>query len=293
MDNIRGGALMVLAMAGFTLEDTFIKQLSGSLPVGQIMILLGAGGALVFAVLSLRRGDALFSGDFMKRPVLMRNLGEVIAAVGYINAIALIPLSSAAAILQATPLCVTLGAALFLREEVGWRRWSAIVIGFIGVLMIIRPGLEGFRPASLFAVLGVAGLALRDLSTRAIPSSVSTLQVSSYAFAILVPTGIVLLALSGGGAMPTAINWLYLFAAMAFGVCGYYAIVAAMRIGEVSFVTPFRYTRLIFSLILGMIVFAERPDLLTYLGALLIIVSGLYSILREQRLARRAAPPIR
>ena len=142
---------MVLAMAGFALEDTFIKFLAIDLVVGQILAMMGLAGALIFGALSLWQGDGLFSSDLVRKPVLMRNLGEMIGAFGYITALALVPLSTVAAILQATPLVVTLGAALFMGETVGWRRWAAIVVGFIGVLMIIRPGLDGFQPASLFA----------------------------------------------------------------------------------------------------------------------------------------------
>lgn len=289
MDNIRGSALMVLAMAGFALEDTFVKLLSANLPVGQILIMMGIGGTVIFGAASLWQRDNLISRDFFLAPVMLRNLGELVGAFGYITALTLIPLSSVAAILQATPLFVTLGAAMFMGEQVGWRRWSAIGVGFFGVLMIIRPGLEGFQPASLFAVIGVAGLALRDLSTRAIPASVSSMQLSGYAFAIVILTGLVLLTISGGATTPTPLNWLHLAGTIVFGVLGYYAIVAAMRIGDVSAVSPFRYTRLIFSLIIGMTVFGERPDLMTYTGAALIIASGLYSILRERRLSKGAA----
>ncbi|MEO3417302.1 DMT family transporter [Roseovarius sp. CAU 1744] len=289
MDNIRGSALMVLAMAGFALEDTFIKFVSADLPVGQILFMMGIGGAVIFGAISVLKGDRFVSRDFLVTPVLLRNLGEMIAAFGYITALTLIPLSTVAAIIQATPLCVTLGAALFMGEQVGWRRWSAIVVGFFGVLLIIRPGLEGFQPASLFAVIGVAGLALRDLSTRVVPPSVSSMQLSGYAFATVILIGLALLVIDGGAVQPSATNWLQLGAMIFFSVVGYYAIVAAMRIGDVSAVTPFRYSRLVFSLILGIAIFGEQPDWLTYTGAALIIGSGLYSILRERRLARVVA----
>lgn len=289
MDNIRGSALMVLAMAGFALEDTFIKFLAADLVVGQILFMMGIGGALVFGVFSLARGDRLFSRDFLMTPVLLRNLGEMIAAFGYITALTLIPLSSVAAIIQATPLCVTLGAALFMGEQVGWRRWSAIVVGFIGVLLIIRPGLEGFQPASLFAVIGVAGLALRDLSTRKTAATVSSMQISCYAFAMVILIGAVLLFLDGGATQPSTKNWVQLGFMLLFSVVGYYAIVAAMRIGDVSSIMPFRYSRLLFSLIIGISIFGERPDWLTYTGAALIIGSGFYSILRERRLLKSTA----
>lgn len=293
MENLRGAAMMVAAMAAFAIEDMFIKTLSADIPTGQILMMLGAGGALVFGVLAARRGTRLLSPVLLTRPVLLRNLGEVIGTMGFVTAIALTPLSSASAILQALPLAVTLGAALFMGATVGWRRWSAILVGFAGVLLIIRPGLEGFEPASLFALQGVVGLAIRDLATRAVPREIGAMQLSAYAFALIVPTGLVLLLVQGDSLIaPRPGQWGQFAGALTLGIVGYYAIVGAMRLGEVAVVTPFRYSRLIFAIIIGMTVFGERPDTPTLAGAALIVGSGLYTLLREARLharARRAA----
>lgn len=289
MENLRGAAMMVAAMAAFAIEDMFIKRLSVDISTGQILMMLGAGGALVFGLLASRRGARLFSPVLLTRPVLLRNLGEVIGTMGFVTAIALTPLSSASAILQATPLAVTLGAAVFMQEAVGWRRWSAILVGFAGVLLIIRPGLEGFEPASLFAVQGVIGLAIRDLATRAVPREIGAMQLSAYAFGLLVPTGLVLLLVQGHSlTTPLPAQWGQFAGALVLGIVGYYSIVAAMRLGEVAVVTPFRYSRLIFAIIIGVTVFGERPDSLTLTGAALIVGSGLYTLLREAHLHRRA-----
>ncbi|MEI4261939.1 DMT family transporter [Roseovarius sp. D0-M9] len=287
MDNLRGSLLMVLAMAGFAAEDLFVKLLSQDLPVGQILMMLGAAGCAVFAVATRAQGTRLISPVLLTRSVMLRNLGEIIAAVSYVTALALADLSTVSAILQATPLAVTLGAALFMGAQVGWRRWSAILVGLLGVLMIVRPGFEAFDMSSIFAVVAVGGLAIRDLATRAIPTSVSSMQLSCYAFGTMVPTGAVLLMFHGQAAMPEPIAWAYLFGAMVFGVMGYYFIVGAMRVGEIAAVTPFRYARLLFALILGMTLLGERPDLWTLIGAAIIIASGLYTLIREQRIARR------
>jgi len=287
MENLRGSVLMVLAMAGFALEDMFIKRLAEAMPVGQIIMAIGLGGAAIFAAICARRGRRLFTRDLLARPVLLRNTGEMAGTMCFVTAIALTPLSSASAILQATPLAVTLGAALFLGEPVGWRRWSAILVGFAGVLMVVRPGLAGFAPASLFAVGAVIGLALRDLATRAVPAAISSMQLSAYAFATLVPTGAILLAFGEGAVMPAAVQLRDLGLALGCGVAAYYAIVAAMRVGEVAVVTPFRYTRLVFALVIGVAVFAERPDAWTLAGAAVIVASGLYTLMREARLGRR------
>lgn len=289
MDNLRGSLLMVLAMAGFAIEDMFIKQLSGNLPVGQILVLLGLGGGLIFVALAFWRGVALWSRDLLHRAVILRNVGEVIGTIGFVTALALTPISSASAILQATPLAVTLGAALFLGEKVGWRRWSAIAVGFCGVLLVIRPGLEGFQPASLFAVQGVIGLAMRDIATRMVPVSISSMQLSTYAFATLIPTGLVMLAVTPAPAvMPDAGDMLRLAGAIGIAVLAYSAIVAATRFGEIAVVAPFRYSRLVFALIVGALVFGERPDMLTLTGATIIVGSGLYTLMRETSMRRHA-----
>lgn len=293
MDNLRGAILMVLAMLGFAIEDSFIKMMGNALPVGQILMMLGIGGSAVFAVVVLLQKRALFERDMLAPPVLTRAVGEILGTMCFISAIVFTPLSTASAILQATPLVVTLGAALFLGEAVGWRRWAAIIVGFIGVLMIIRPGLEGFSPLSLFAVGGVFGLAIRDISTRKISKSLSSMQLSFLGFLVLIPAGLLMLTVTGQPLAPLdARLWALILASIAIGVFAYYGIVAAMRVGEVSFVTPFRYSRLIFAMIIGVSFFGERPDTLTILGGIVIVASGIYTVIRERKhhLKPRAVP---
>ena len=287
MENLRGSALMVAGMLGFALEDMFIKMMAGALPVGQILMLLGLGGGIVFAMMSVARGERLLSPDFHHRAVIARNLGEVIGTAGFITAVALSPLATASAVLQANPLLVTLGAAVFFAEPVGWRRWSAICVGLFGVLLVIRPGAEGFTPLSLFAVLGTIGLAARDLASRRVPRSISSLKLSTYAFLILVPVGYLMVVVAGEALVwPSTVNSLRLLAAIGVGVAGYWALTAATRMGEISVIAPYRYTRLVFALFVAYFAFGERPDLLTYIGAAIIVGSGIYTLLREARLRR-------
>ena len=289
MENLRGAALMTAAMAGFAVEDMFIKWISVHLPTGQILMLLGLGGAVIFGAWALMRGDRLLSRDLLAWPVALRNTGEMIGTLGFISAIILTPISSASAILQANPLAVTLGAALFLGERVGWRRWTAILVGFAGVLMIVRPGLDGFEATSLLAVVGVIGLAIRDIATRLVPRSITSRQLSTYAFALLVPTGALLSAALGTPAQPvTGQTWALLAGMLVMAVLAYAALVAAMRMGDVSVITPFRYSRLIFAMLIGVVVFGERPDGMTLAGSALIMAAGLYTLMREARLARAA-----
>lgn len=289
MDNLRGAVLMTVAMFLFALEDMFIKLMAGAMPTWQIVLSLGLGGSAIYAVLILLRGQSLFTRQYLSFPVFMRCLGELIGTTGFVTALAYTPISSASAILQATPLAVTLAAAIFMREPVGWRRWSAIIIGFFGVLLVVRPGMEGFNALSLFAVIGVIGLALRDISTRGVHGLVSTYQLSFLAFLTLIPTSLMLgLVTRHVPVVPDVTLWGLIIGSIVFAALSYYAIVAAMRIGEVSFVTPFRYSRMLFALLVGFFVFGERPDAMMLLGAAIIVASGIYTVLRERKLRIRA-----
>ncbi len=291
MENVRGSMLMVAAMAGFALEDMLIKQMAAALPMGQVLALIGCGGTVVFSTLTLAGGRPLLSPALLSRAVVLRNLGEMIASVSFVAALVLSTLSSASAILQATPLAVTLGAALFLGESVGWRRWTAVVVGFAGVLLIIQPGLAGFTPASLLAVVAVAALAVRDLASRAVPSDITSAQLAAWAFASIIPAGLALMLVMGTPpAMPAAPDMARLGAVFVVGGGGYYALVGATRTGEVSVVVPFRYTRLVFAMIIGGLVFGERPNALMLSGAALIVGTGLYTIWRG-RSALSKPPP--
>lgn len=285
MDNLRGALLMTLSMLGFAFEDMLIKLMADALPTWQIIGMLGAGGAMVFGLLTVVRREALFNRAFFNRAVLLRNLGELIGTIGYVTAITLTPISSASAILQVTPLAVTLGAALFLGEPVGWRRWSAILIGFSGVILVIRPGFEGFNALSLITLVGVFGLAMRDLATRRVPRSTSSFQLSFLAFAALVPATAILSLISDQPPVaPTPRLWALMAAALTMTTLAYYAIVAAMRVGEVSFVTPFRYSRLLFAMVIGVFIFHEALDAPMLIGSVIIVGSGIYTVWRERRM---------
>ncbi|MDF1854104.1 DMT family transporter [Pseudooceanicola sp.] len=287
MDNLRGIFLVILSMALFSVEDLWIKQLTVSLPTGQVIGMLGMGGMVMFA-LAARFGRSPLWHPAMRHPsFILRTASEAVAAVCFITSLSLVPLSTVAAVFQATPLAITLGAALFLGESVGWRRWSAICVGFVGVLIIIRPGVQGFQPQALLVLGAVLAIAARDLASRHLPAALSSVTVSFYGFAALIVAAPFLLLLTG--ATPVAMvqpDPLRLLGAVLFGTSGYYTIVLATRVGDASAIMPFRYARLVFSLIIGMVVLAERPDALTLLGAAIIIASGLYTYLRERRLAR-------
>ncbi|MDP2581727.1 DMT family transporter [Shimia thalassica] len=292
MNNIQGILLVVFAMAGFTIEDMFIKQLSDPLPTSQILIWLGLGSSLIFAALAVLRGDRILAPEAWKTLPLIRAAGEAVAAMAFASALALVDISTVAAVFQALPLVITMGAALFLGEKVGWRRWTAIGLGFIGVLLIIRPGMAGFDPATLLVLIAVFAIVVRDLVTRRLDPSISSYVVSMQGFASMVVAGLVMMPFTTKAAGVIGSSEAAMFAgAILFGALGYWGIVTAMRLGEASVVAPYRYSRLLFSIIIGVVVFGERPDLPTLAGAALIIGSGLYTFLRERQLAKPVPLP--
>lgn len=284
-DNLRGIALMTGSMALFALEDMFLKFSAQSLPTGQVLLLTALPGFLFFAALARSAGRRTWERDLFHPWVVARNLGEMVGTFAYITALASVPLATVSSVLQAMPLAVTLVAALFLGETVGWRRWTAIAVGFTGVLLVIRPGMEGFRPAGLWVLVTVAGLALRDISARMIPARIATSQVSAWGILSVVLLGAGMAGVQGM-VMPSAWAGLMLAGAVVVGTGGYWAVTSATRVGEVSVVSPFRYARLVFALIVGILAFGEMPDWITLAGAALIIGSGLYAFARERMRAR-------
>lgn len=286
--NLYGAVLMVAAMAGFAVEDLLFKIIAGSVPIGEILFLLGFGGAVIFMLLAYASGQIWEREILLNKAVLTRTLAEAIGTIGYTSAIVLTELTTATAILQAVPLATTLGASVILGETVGWRRWMAISVGFIGVIMVIRPG-ASFEPATLLALLGVVGLSARDLATRSVPARTSSLHLSALGFGALVPTGLLLMFITANQyTMPNQNTWLLLALALVIGVGAYFMIVRSTRIGEISVVAPFRYARIPFALILAVTILGERPDAMTLAGSALIALSGLYSLWRETRLAKAA-----
>ncbi len=286
-DNLRGILFMVVSMALFGLEDMFLKWAAASLPVGEIILVSGLFGVAVFVFMAWREGQKVFTKQGLSPWVLARGLGEMVGTFAYITALATVPLSTVSAVLQAMPLAVTMAAALFMQEKVGWRRWSAIAVGFAGVILVIRPGLDGFRPEALWVLITVAGLTLRDLAARKIPPVCSTAQVSAWGLISVTLLGALMMAGSGEAAMPTLWESFTLLGALVFGTAGYWAIIGATRTGEVSVVAPFRYVRLVFAVLIGAFVFQEWPDVMTLCGSGLIVASGLYSFARER--ARKRA----
>ena len=277
---------MILSMACFAVEDTFIKLLSARLPATQILFSVGFGGALITLALAVTLNVNLADKILLNKHVISRTIADLFGALFFTSAMVLIPMSLLASILQATPLFVTLGAAILLGEKVGWRRWSAIFIGFLGVIIILQPGYGSFQLASLLGLAAVLCLALRDVVTRDMATEIPTLTVTFYACLAMGSAGFIAYPFFGTPIMPTTFEAIVLVCAAIIGLTGYFLIVLATRKGDVSVIAPFRYSRLLFSLGLASLILGEMLTLPILLGGLLVVSSGIYTFGRERRLVK-------
>ncbi|MDV7105908.1 DMT family transporter [Vibrio sp. TH_r3] len=281
-NNLKGSLFMMFSMVTFAVEDMFIKAAAQTVPIGLVLVLFGLGGTTLFVLLTWKKNEQVFHPALFSRPILIRASCEIVGRLTFALAITLTALSSASAILQATPLVVAVGAAVFFKERVGIKRWIAITIGFVGVVFIIRPSVDGFDVMSLFAVIATLGFAGRDLATRAAPMALSHVQLGVYGFFVLIPAGLSLMFYHGDAFIINFSAAVQIACATVIGVIAYYSLTIAMRTGEVSVVSPFRYTRLVFAIIIGMVVFGETPDWMTMVGSLLIVSSGGYFLIHHR-----------
>ena len=283
-DNRRGAMFMVAAMAAFAVEDALFKAATLQVPIGLSLLIFGTCGTVLFAALALSRRERILPLGGITRGLLIRSVIELVGRLFYGLALAFADLSSTSAILQAAPLVVVAGAVVVFGERVRWRDWVAIVIGVLGVILVLNPSGEALQPSAIFAVLGMLGFAGRDLATRAAPITVTNAQLGVLGFLVIIAAGVLVqLATQAPIQTPSPSAGLALLGASVSGVTAYSALTAAMRTGSVAVVTPFRYTRLVFALILAVVMFGETPDLIMLLGSALIVSSGIFALTRPKR----------
>jgi drug/metabolite transporter (DMT)-like permease len=281
--------LMASAMAAFTINDTITKSVSSELNIGQIILVRGLFAMVLIAAFAAWRGALRPMRTLFIRPVGLRVIGEIGGTLTFLSSIAHMPLANAAAIFQALPLVITLGAALVFGEPVGWRRWLAIAIGFIGVLIIVRPGTAGFNEFSLLALSSVAFCTVRDLATRRIPTEIPSLFIALLTTLTVTTGGTLIMFPLGGWTPPSGRAVGMLAVAAILLMIGYQCIISALRTGEISAVAPFRYTALLWAMLLGYLAFGDQPDRYMLIGAAIIVLSGLYAFYRE-RVRNRLRP---
>ena len=281
--NLQGALLMMGSMAAFTINDTFFKLAGQDVPLMQLLFLRGLLTTSFIVLVAWRMGKLHFRfGRSDTKLLALRSVGEIMAAYFFLSALINMPIANVTAILQILPLTVPLAALVFLNEPLGWRRLSAILVGFLGMLLIVRPGADGFTVWSIYALVAVAGVTLRDLATRRLSPEVESLSVTvltSIAITLFAATGAVV---TEWKPMPLQTS-LYLLCSAAFVLLAYYLSILVMRVGDVAFIAPFRYTGLIWALILGLLVFGEWPTALTLLGAAIVVATGVFTLYRERQ----------
>jgi len=276
-ENLRGIGWMIASMVAFAIEDAFLKTVTKQLPVGQVLMMFGAAGLCVFALMARRAGVSIFQAQVLTKNMLFRAIFEFFGRLFYVLAIALTPMSSATAILQSAPLFVVLGARIFLREKVDAKTWIAIFLGLFGVLIILRPSATDFSLLSLLALIGTLGFVGRDLFSRTAPSSLTKEVLGFYGFTTMMIAGACFAVWDGKPFVSLqAQQFMMLSAALLAGVFAYTALMTAMRTGSIGAVTPYRYSRLLFGISIGVIVFGEQLDAPMLLGCAIVIGAGLF-----------------
>lgn len=286
-DNMRGALLMAAAMTAFTINDAFMKIAVGNMPLMQAIFLRSIVVVPLMLLLCTAMGQLrldLSRDDW--RLVLIRTAAEMVGTILFLTALTHMPLPNVSAIMQALPLTVSLAAALVYKEQLGWRRFTAIIIGFIGVLLIVRPGGGDFTIYSVFAVGTVLVITVRDLTARRMSTNVPSTMAG-----LVAGIGVLLMSATGMAFetwTPVQTQTAFmLVGAAGFIIGGYVFSVSAMRVGEISFVAPFRYTSLLVALILGFVVFGDIPKVPTWIGAGIVVATGLFTLYRERVLRLR------
>lgn len=297
-DNLRGVAYMCLSMLAFTANDTFMKSVTAEVPLFQVIFLRGVVAIAGLVVMGLVTGafrQRLKGGDWGL--IALRSVAEIFATLTFLTALLHMQLANLSAIMQALPLAVTLGAALVFGDRIGWRRMTAILVGFIGVMIIIRPGTAAFDVWSLLGVASVLCVVVRDLSVRRLGPHVPSIIVALGAAVVVAVMGLGFAPLQGVAMFDGMTGWqeltgsqtLRVLGAGAFLIVGYLCAVTAMRFGDIGVVAPFRYTSLLWAILLGFAAFGNLPDGWTLVGAAIVVGSGIYTLLRERKLRRGAA----
>jgi drug/metabolite transporter (DMT)-like permease len=280
--NLRGIVAMMLAMALFTLNDTFVKLARVHWEAGQVLVIRGAFALAMLAVWLKLAGLYDRIGMVFRPALVLRGIIEAGIATAFIIAVGQMPLADITAILMMAPLIITALSMIFFREKVGWRRWSAVFVGFGGMLLVVQPGGGVPVTALVLALLAVVGVGFRDIVTRRIPAEIPSVVVAITSTLGTLIGGAVLVG-AGDAWRPMTPHLLMLTgSAAAFVILGNYAMIEACRDVELSVVSPFRYIVILWAVVLGIIVFGEWPTSVAIVGIALIGASGLYTLHRER-----------
>ena len=288
-DNSKAAFLMCLTMLSYATSDVFMKSLLAAAPMGQLIVLRGLIALpfilVLMAIFGQLRGK-MSAQDW--KFCLWRAAAEISATLFFFSALKSVPLTNASAMLQVIPLTVTLAAALFLKEKVGWRRWIAILIGCSGVLLVLQPGLSGWTPSALLVLGTVVSVTIRDLTTRQLSASAPSLFITGVTSLALMMMGAALIPAGGWIDLPPYGWWYLIMTGIAISAATLLSVMV-MRVGDVSFASPFRYSAMVFAFIYGFFIFGERPNILMIIGIIMIIGGGLFTLIRERQIKSKSA----
>ena len=280
-ENFRGALIMMVCMSAFVLNDAFVRLAGNSLPLAQILFIRGLITTIVLLTFAIYGG--VFSSKVSKKDkwrIFFRSIAEALTSYFFLTAVMNMPFANVTAILQILPMTVTLAAAFVFKEKVGIIRITLILAGFLGVVLIINPSTDGFNLYAIYALIAVFLITTRDLITRKISSRVPTLLPTVSASIGVLIFSVFLLINTPFQPLNTQ-NSLFILLAAFFIIFGYYTAVLVMRSGEISFISPFRYSAILFALILGLIFFDEKPDKTAFFGIVIVMVAGIFLMLRN------------
>ena len=287
-ENFRGAVLMMICMSAFVLNDAFVRLAGDSLPLAQILFFRGLLTSIVLLLLAFYTGVLKLKVPRQdKWLIFFRSVTEALTAYFFLTAVMNMPFANVTAILQILPMTVTLAAAFVFKEKVGAFRISLILLGFLGVILIINPAKEGFNVYAGYALISVLLITTRDLLSRKLSVDVPTLiPTVSASLGVLLFS---ILLITNTAFQPLGLqNSFFIGAAAFFIIFGYYTAVLVMRAGEISFISPFRYTAVLFALLLGFVFFDEQPDKIALLGMLIVMISGIILMLRNNSIQEKA-----
>ena len=284
-NNIKAALLVVVAMTMITTNDAIVKHLTQAFDIGQIMFIRGLLVCVIFAGFLQVSKKPIISKRAFHRWNIIRGILELGATFAFLTGLSMLPLATAAALGFSSPIFLAVLVAILLDEKVGWARWLVIISGFAGVLMITNPFSDEMNWAVIFPIVCAILVALRDLAIRYVPDDIPSMQVAfTNAWIVMLGGGMLTIYQGWGFVEPSWYIWFPVLAAAIF--CGYISYIVGTRMGELSFIGPFKYTSVVLAIIIGYLVWGEAPTMLMLSGAAVIILSGIALLASEKRRLR-------
>lgn len=281
-NNLKASLFIVAAMVMITTNDAIIKHITQVFGIGQIMFIRGLLACAVFALVLTIQGQPVFYRPALHRWNLARGLLELLGTLFFLTGLSLLPLATASTLGFSSPIFLALLASIFIKERVGLSRWIVIIAGFGGVMLISNPFAEAANWAVIFPIACAIFVALRDIAIRFVPHDIPSLQVAfTNAWIVMLGGGVYSLFQGWGVAEG---HWYLWFIGLTLAIyCGYVFYIIGTRIGELSFIGPFKYTSIILAFIYGYLFWEETPTTPMLLGAAIIILSGVFLVTSERK----------